>query len=61
VAIAPPPPQANRPAQVGNDMGGGFFACVGGDSSPAGTVSGGFKKIVTVGLMGQSCLWEQMK
>jgi hypothetical protein len=60
-AAPPPPPPSNKPAQIGNDMGGGFFACVSGDTAPNGTVSGGYKKIVTVGLMGQSCLWEQMK
>lgn len=54
-----PPP--NKPPQVGNDMGGGFYACVAGDSAPDGTVSGNYKKKVTPGLMGPSCLWELMK
>lgn len=57
----PPPPPANKPPQVGNDMGGGAFSCLAGDTSPDGTVSGNFKKKVSPGLMGASCHWELMK
>jgi hypothetical protein len=47
----------------GNDMGGGLRACAAGDTSPAGTVINGWKKVMGGGLlgMGQSCHWEQQK
>jgi hypothetical protein len=51
----------NLPSVVGNDMGAGNFACKMDDTSPAGTVAGGYKKVVTRGLMGNSCYWEQVK
>ncbi len=43
---------------LGVEMGGGFRACAPGDTSPAGTVLNGYKKVVTQGMMGQSCHWE---
>jgi hypothetical protein len=48
---------ANDTPALGVDMGG-FHACVPGDNSPAGTILNGFKKVITQGLMGQSCHWE---
>ena len=48
---------ANDAPALGVDMGG-FRACVPGDNSPAGTVLNGYKKVITQGLMGQSCHWE---
>jgi hypothetical protein len=59
VAPAPPPP-SNAPPAVGTDMGGGFRACT-GDSAPAGTVVGGYKKVIGQSLMGPTCHWEQLK
>ena len=65
-APAPPPavtslaaakPLANDTPTLGVDMGGPR-ACVAGDTSPAGTVLSGYKKVITQGLMGQSCHWE---
>jgi hypothetical protein len=43
------------PGAVLNDR---LRACQPGDSSPAGTVSGGFKKVVTPSPFGSMCRWE---
>jgi hypothetical protein len=45
---------------LGTDMGAGFRACLPGDTSPAGTILNGYRKVVTQGLMGQSCHWERV-
>jgi hypothetical protein len=59
--IAPtPPPPSNAPPAVGTDMGAGFRACT-GDSAPAGTVVGGYRKVIGQSLMGPTCHWEQVK
>jgi hypothetical protein len=39
---------------------GSVRLCVAGDDSPAGTIVDGYKKKVVNGLMGASCLWEQV-
>jgi hypothetical protein len=52
---------ANKGPALGNDMTGGFRGCVAGDSSPAGTILDGYRKVVSQGLMGSSCHWEQIK
>jgi hypothetical protein len=44
---------------LGVDMGGPR-ACVAGDNSPAGTILNGYRKVITQGLMGQSCHWEPL-
>jgi hypothetical protein len=44
---------------LGVDMGGPR-ACVASDHSPAGTILSGYKKVITQGLMGQSCHWEPL-
>ena len=44
---------------VGADMGAGFRGCVMGDTTPAGTIVEGYRKVVSRGLMGESCHWEQ--
>lgn len=36
-------------------------ACVAGDSSPAGTVREGYRKVVTATPFGQACRWELIK
>ena len=46
--------------QLGQDMGSGFRACVAGENSPAGTVLDGYRKVISQGLMGQSCFWEKV-
>jgi hypothetical protein len=51
----------NKGPSLGNDMGGGYRGCAAGDTSPAGTVLSGYKKVVSQGLMGTSCHWEQIK
>ena len=45
--------------KLGQDMGGGYRACAKGDNSPAGTVLDGYKKVISQGLMGESCFWEK--
>jgi hypothetical protein len=60
--ITPPAPAASTvPPTVGVDMGAGFHGCVPGDNSPAGTVAGGYRKVIGQGLMGPSCHWEPVK
>lgn len=44
---------------LGVDMGGPR-GCVTGDTSPAGTVFNGYRKVIVQGLMGQSCHWEPL-
>jgi hypothetical protein len=51
----------NAKSGPGIETGAGQRACVVGDTSPAGTVVEGMKKIVTQGLMGNSCRWEAVK
>jgi hypothetical protein len=51
----------NKEPSLGADMGGGYRGCASGDTSPAGTVLSGYKKVVAQGLMGSSCHWEQIK
>ena len=48
-------------SKIGVDMGAGNRGCVMGDTTPAGSVVNGFKKVVSMTLMGQSCHWEQVK
>jgi hypothetical protein len=59
-------PAQARPAAVadagpGADTGGGYHACVMGDSSPAGTVRDGLKKVIVRTPMGPACRWEPSK
>jgi hypothetical protein len=68
-----PAPQAAQPsasvtavstpvsAKPGLEMTPTMKACLPGDSSPAGTVSEGFRKIVTPTPFGNSCRWEQVR
>jgi hypothetical protein len=60
-SITTPAPQTSTaPPAVGTDMGGGFRACT-GDSSPAGTVVSGYRKVIGQSLMGPTCHWELVK
>jgi len=43
---------------IGADIGASNHACVNGDTSPAGTIVNGMKKVMNRGLMGFSCYWE---
>jgi len=51
-----PPPKAD--AAPGADVGNGIRACQAGDSSPAGTVSEGYRKSIATTPFGASCRWE---
>jgi hypothetical protein len=59
-AAAPPPPvQAQYgPGEITNF---GFKTCVPNDTTPEGTVSGGFRKVVTTTPFGKSCRWDPVK
>ncbi len=60
-AAAQPPqrPVAPAPATPGIELGGrGIKACQPGDSSPAGTVAEGMRKVVKATPFGNSCFWE---
>jgi hypothetical protein len=48
-------------AGPGADVGANQKGCVAGDSSPAGTVTDGMKKVVIATPFGSSCHWEQSK
>jgi len=60
-AAAPPPPPAAPPTPVragpGQDVGGGYRACVPNDSTPAGAVVDGYRKMVANTPFGESCTW----
>jgi hypothetical protein len=67
---APPAGSTNLSTQTQNsnvkpgpgmDTGGGFKACVAGDTSPSGTVIDGLRKVVGASPMGATCRWEQAK
>lgn len=45
----------------GVDIGGDMKGCQPGDSSPAGTVADGMKKIVMATPFGSSCRWEKVR
>ncbi len=68
-AAAKPKPAKAKAAVLGEkvegpskiDMGGGFRACQQGDTSPPGTVAGGFRKVVSQTPFGSVCRWEPVK
>jgi hypothetical protein len=60
-APAAPPQQAavvQRQTGPGVDIGRGLRACVANDSTPAGAVVDGLKKVVTASPFGEVCRWE---
>jgi hypothetical protein len=62
--VTPPQPQNNSqpvPAGPGKETGGGMRACVPGDTSPAGTVSGGYKKNSVSTPFGAICSWAPVQ
>ncbi len=59
-SAAPPPPRPVGEAAPGVDVGNRLRACQPGDTSPAGTVSGSFRKVVTTSPFGESCRWEPL-
>lgn len=54
------PPENVRPAP-GPDIGGGRKGCLPGDSSPAGTVADGHKKVSYSYAFGPICYWESSR
>jgi hypothetical protein len=61
---APKPAQslsANATSGPGADMGAGMKACVAGDTTPAGTVVNGMKKVTGETPFGSACRWESVK
>jgi len=58
--VAVPPSQAQQPRgepAPGVEVAKGIRACQRGDTSPAGTVADGYKKLVTPTPFGDSCRW----
>ncbi len=53
-----PAPVANTDLGPGRDIGGGKKACQPGDSTPAGTIRAGMKKVIVHLPIGQNCRWE---
>jgi hypothetical protein len=49
--------QASRP---GADVGASIKGCQAGDTAPAGTVSDGYRKVMTETPFGKSCRWEKV-
>jgi hypothetical protein len=52
---------APAPAKPGTELTPSLRACVAGDSSAPGTVTDGYRKIVTKTPFGESCRWELVK
>ena len=52
---------ANQKSGPGQDVGGGYKACVAGDSAPDGAVVDGMKKVMVATPFGSSCHWETAK
>ena len=60
-AAPPPPPVAKAAAAPGIYLGTGVKACVPGDTSPAGTVADGMRKVIKPTPFGSKCYWETEK
>jgi hypothetical protein len=60
-AAKPAPPQPRGEAAPGVDIGAGLSACQPGDTSPAGTVVGNMRKVISKSPFGESCRWEPLK
>jgi hypothetical protein len=60
-AAPPPPPPAQAAYGPGEITGFGFKTCVPNDTTPEGTVSGGFRKVITTTPFGKSCRWDPVK
>ena len=53
--------QKSMTKDVGIDVGGTDRVCVPGDTAPPGTVTNGFRKVVTQTPFGQSCRWVPVR
>jgi hypothetical protein len=60
-AEAPKTTSLAGPKGPGADLGNDSKACVAGDSTPAGTVQDGLRKVVTKSPFGDVCRWEPAK
>jgi len=59
---AAPDSKSDGNGVMGVNAGSGFYTCKAGDTTPAGTVVNGYKKVVVKGFMGgEVCHWEQAK
>jgi hypothetical protein len=56
---APPPPPAPAKSEPGVELTPSIKACLPGDTSPAGTMADGYKKITTPTPFGVQCRWEK--
>jgi hypothetical protein len=45
----------------GVDLGAGQRGCVAGDTSPSGTIAGGYRKVIVETLFGKNCRWEKLQ
>jgi hypothetical protein len=52
---------ASDDGMLGAALPGGFRACVTADTSPAGTVHSGYRKVQAMSIFGASCDWEPVK
>jgi hypothetical protein len=57
---APPPPPPGKP-EPGGKLAEGLSQCQPGDSSPAGTIANGMRKVVSQTPFGPACRWEAIK
>ena len=61
-AAPPPPPVAKAAAEPGGELSPGIKACQPGDTSPAGTVADGMRKVIKQSPFGGArCYWENEK
>jgi hypothetical protein len=57
---AEPSDKSKLSTKLGIDTGVGIRLCLGGDTSPAGTVVDGYRKRMVNGTFGPTCSWELM-
>ena len=60
-AASAPPPAIKSNLGPGAITGFGFKECIPNDSTPEGTVDGGFRKTITATPFGKSCRWDPVK
>jgi len=60
IASAESSPNAEK-GPLGIDVGGGNRTCTAGDTTPAGSIVNGYKKVISRGMFGDVCRWEQVK
>ena len=57
----PAAPAPQSPLGPGTDIGSGLRACQANDSTPAGAVVDGFRKVVLFSPFGQTCRWDPVR